>query len=251
MQGEHLNKQVILEMTDPIINNPATQGQFLRPETKKAQEDTKQSAPKPVNSEVTGTIKKLNDTLVLGFLKIAAYTLVNRIWEERTQANIKDSLNKEQQQTLNYASSASPLATSKGFKDFAEKEVIAFIETLKGKYKDIDERVFNTAKKILTVIKEKGSISLSDFSKDDEANKVMKKNEQLIKVLLVLQEATDNFMDKAQELLKEKGAVAQKKAEAVLNIAEAIIESEKEIRALELQNQLVLHDRGLSILADA
>ena len=79
----------------------------------------------------------------------------------------------------------------------------------------------------------------------------MKKNEQLIKVLLVLQEATDNFMDKAQELLKEKGAVAQKKAEAVLNIAEAIIVSEKEIRALELQNQLVLHDRGLSILADA
>src|SRR3989338_8896107 len=204
-------------MTDPIINNPATQGQFLRPETKKAQEDTKQSEPKPVNSEVTGTIKKLNDTLVLGFLKIAAYTLVNRIWEERTQANIKDCLNKEQQQTLNYASSASPLATSKGFKDFAEKEVIAFIETLKGKYKDIDERAFNTVKK---------------------------KNDQLIKVLLVLQEATDNFMDKAQELLKEKGAVAQKKAEAVLNIAEAIIESEKEIRALELQNQLVLHDRG-------
>ena len=88
------------------------------------------------------------------------------------------------------------------------------------------------------------------FSKDKEAFDVLNDPQKLTKVLLVMQEATDSFMKKAQEQLKDPRRTMQQKAQKTLEIAKSIIKAERLIRELELYNLHSLKKRGLRLITD-
>lgn len=101
------------------------------------------------------------------------------------------------------------------------------------KYK-FRKSVFNTCKKVMTVIKDKGTFSALDFANDHEALEVINNMETLRQVLFILQEGTDRFMKETQEKLNDPRRSIQQLAQDTLDIATAIIEAEKCIRQAEL-----------------
>lgn len=88
------------------------------------------------------------------------------------------------------------------------------------------------------------------FAQDKEAYGVLNDPKKLTKVLLVMQEATDAYMKKAQEELKDPRRSVQQKAQKTLGIAQAIIRAERYIRELELYNIHKLKKRGLKLITD-
>lgn len=88
------------------------------------------------------------------------------------------------------------------------------------------------------------------LSKDKEAFDVINDPAKLTKVLLIMQEATDAYMKKAQEQLKDPRRSMQMKAQRTLAIAKSIIKAERKIRELELYNLHALKKRGLRLITD-
>lgn len=91
---------------------------------------------------------------------------------------------------------------------------------------------------------------LKHYAKNDKALKVLKNPEKLKKVLFIIQEATDKYMDEARKKLADPRRTVQEKAQEALDIAQAIIRAEKTIRELEMYNIVGLKSRGMSVIID-
>lgn len=193
------------------------------------------STPPQANLERTEIISRINKTWDLG-IKISQQ-FSERLFEQGKEVYKQSKLTQEEKNTISASTQADPLAFNKGLKDFAVTRIAKFIdEDLKKKHK-LDDATTNTAKKIMTQIKEKGSFSARDFALDKEAFETINNTETLKKVLFVLQEGTDNFMEEAKLKLSDPRRSVQQKAQETLNIATAVVEAEKQIRILELNKQ--------------
>ena len=91
---------------------------------------------------------------------------------------------------------------------------------------------------------------LKHFANDPEASKVLKDSEKLQQVLYIIQETTDEYMEKAKAKLNDKRRSVQEKVQETLNMAEVIIAAEKKIRELELYNIVEVQGRGMSVITD-
>ena len=91
---------------------------------------------------------------------------------------------------------------------------------------------------------------LEHFVNDKEVLEVLKDPEELKKVLFIVQEATDEYLDQAKKKLSDPRRTIQEKAKDALNIAQAIITAEKKLRELELYNVIGLKSRGMSVITD-
>lgn len=94
-------------------------------------------------------------------------------------------------------------------------------------------------------------MSIAKYFKDNkEAYEVMNDPKSLCYLLLILQEATDHYMNDVRKKLSDKRRTVQQKAEDALKIAQAIIAAEKRARELELYNTHKVISRGMSVITD-
>lgn len=91
---------------------------------------------------------------------------------------------------------------------------------------------------------------LKHYSKNERVLKVLKNPEKLRKVLFLIQEATDQYMEEARKKLSDPRRTIQAKAKDALDIAQAIIKAEKKLRELEMYSVVGLKTRGMSHITD-
>ena len=94
-------------------------------------------------------------------------------------------------------------------------------------------------------------MSIAKYFKDNkEAYEVMNDPKCLSYLLLIMQEATDNYMNDVRKKLSDPRRTIQQKAEDALKIAQAVIAAEKKVRELELYNAHKIISRGMSVITD-
>lgn len=86
------------------------------------------------------------------------------------------------------------------------------------------------------------------FANDPEVMRVIKDPILVKQVILVLQETTDQFMAKAEELLNDERKSVQQRAQVALDVANKVLEAEKKLRIKELKNiSEMMGNRGLGM----
>lgn len=118
----------------------------------------------------------------------------------------------------------------------------------------IGPEVKRTAVLLYDIIEEHGRIPKSEHTLqslldgNQEALRIIKNPEKMKEVLFVLQTATDSFMEHAENLMHDKRRTLQEKAKISLDIANAVLKAEKEVRIQELKNiSDLMHNRGLAM----
>ncbi len=195
---------------------------------KKSAPPAKSLARADIIGRINNTLGKLGDSILRDF--------AGRVFDQGKEFIKQSNLNAQQRAVVQQAAQASPLGFNKGLKDFNTSQILMAFSNITKKY-GLGDDIKRTGQKIMDKLNEKGSFSAIDFAGDKEAMDVLNDPEKLTKVLLTLQEATDQFMEETQNLLNDPRKSAQEKAEATLNIATAVIEAEKFMRIQELQNQ--------------
>lgn len=123
-----------------------------------------------------------------------------------------------------------------------------------GKFRNIGLDVRNSSLKVIMAIQEHGRIPKSErgfmklFGNDKEMMRVVKDPEKMKQLLYIIQETTDEFVNRAESLMNDPNRSVQEKAQMALDIANTILLVEKEVRVAELkQVSEMIGNRGMGL----
>lgn len=141
-----------------------------------------------------------------------------------------------------------------GFKDFAVDQVIILLKSdeFRKKFKNYDNELFTAAEEMLILIKKKqGDFKQSDIDSNSTLGRVLLDKPKLDKLVAILQNTTDHFMDETGKLITDPRANSQKKAQVLMNISQAVMTSEKIARQEQLYMSVVPQYYGVNPLGFA
>lgn len=227
-----------------------------------AKSDKKAPPPKTVETPeglaYMKTIAVLNLGLKLGGNKTQA--LFDQGKEAAKQAFQEGLIKGSEYSKIMTAASSSPTASGHGKLAFQAAMAMNFVNngvkekdrtTGKSIFRDVPQSVKNTANKLFSYLQEKGELPGSKnslqsiFAKDSESLDVIN-SDQIYDLLLVMQQSTDEFLERADALIADPRRKAQEKAQLALDISSAILVAEKQVTLQKLENESkFLQDRGL------
>ncbi|OGI20085.1 MAG: hypothetical protein A3B68_00590 [Candidatus Melainabacteria bacterium RIFCSPHIGHO2_02_FULL_34_12] len=233
-----------LRKSDETKNEEARKAEEKREEsTDESSQDKQQVAKKPAPSLTQAQIvAQKNRLTAIKFNQQAheelerSYKPLNELLQEAIKANLIP------QQTVADIQRADKAQFNQGLTNFAASEVYKLYDDPKFKSKfKFGQDVFNAAKLVIGVIKEKGDFKLDYIDANAEGSReafdVFKDEEKSKQLALLLQYATDHFMDETSKLLSSPLKKDQANAQAALDIAKAVLQAENRIRAQMLYTQ--------------
>jgi hypothetical protein len=217
----------------------ATQEGDKSKDTKNTQQ---KSAPPGVN---------LDKTTIIANARQANAKFQDKL-ESQQGKQLTDKLVQGAPQLKNQQLSSSSI--KQGFKDFAVDQVIVLLkgDEFKKKFKGYDNELFTAAEEMLILIKKKqGDFKQSDIDSNSTLGRVLLTKEKLAKLVAILQNTTDHFMDETGKLINDPRANSQKKAQVLMNISQAIMNAEKIARQEQLYMSVVPQYYGINPLGFA
>lgn len=211
----------------------------VKKEEVQKQELVKQEPPKPTDlGKAQQVANRLNATL-----KAAVPLQTTRggqVFEAGSDAieKYKDQvkLSAQEKADVKTAGQLSTIGFNQGVKTYIAEKAASYIFGDQAKKFQSSQSERNVALKIIKKVLDKGSFSGADFKGDEEFRKVMNDPDKASKVLLIVQDSVDHYMEETSQLLEDPRTQAQKLAEETLKIAKVVIEAEQNIRAEDQRN---------------
>ena len=91
-------------------------------------------------------------------------------------------------------------------------------------------------------------LNIKDFADDKEAFEILNDEKEIEKVLLILQEASDEYMRQIREKIADPRKAVKDQAREIMELAAAVIQAEKKIREHQLYHSLALKNKGIQLI---